>query len=98
MSQLIGAAAARTTVTDDFCARPRPSGGAYTLGALEHSLGDCDAGTASDGGTGDENGQGSTGGGCNASPGLTAGFLFILLPLYAASIRRWRRAPPASER
>ncbi|WP_395848779.1 chondroitinase-B domain-containing protein [Cystobacter fuscus] len=117
VSQLIGAAAARATVTDDFCARPRPSAGAYTLGALEHSLGDCGSGTASDGGTGngqsdagtslgdqplpgtgDGNGQGSTGGGCNASPGLTAGFLFILLPLYAASLRRWRRAPPASER
>ncbi|WP_257455858.1 chondroitinase-B domain-containing protein [Archangium lipolyticum] len=129
VSQLIGAAEARATVTDDFCARPRPSGGAYTLGALEHSLGDCgagtgaDAGTASDGGTstdagtgdgqtdagtspgdhplpgnGDGDGQGSTGGGCNASPGLTAGFLFILLPLSAASRRRWRRAHPSAER
>ncbi|QRO02602.1 right-handed parallel beta-helix repeat-containing protein [Archangium violaceum] len=120
-SQLIGAAEARATVTDDFCARPRPSAGAYTLGALEHSLGDCgagtgaDAGTASDGGTStdagvstdagtgggqpdagtnpgtdDGNGQVSTGCGCNANPGLTAGFLFILLPLYAVSRRRWR--------
>ncbi|WP_233166338.1 chondroitinase-B domain-containing protein [Archangium sp. Cb G35] len=125
VSQLLGAAEARATVTDDFCARPRPSGGAYTLGALEHSLGDCgmgtgaDAGTASDGGTGtdagvpsdagtdgghplpdtgDGNGQSSPGGGCNASPGLTAGLLFILLPLSAASRRRWRRAHPTAER
>jgi parallel beta-helix repeat protein len=119
VSQLIGAAAARATVTDDFCARPRPVGGAYTLGALEHSLGDCgagtgaDAGTASDGGTstdagtspggiplpgtGDGTGLDSTGG-CNASPGLTAGFLFTLLPLYAGARRRWRRAHPTAER
>ncbi len=46
VSQLIGAAAPRATVQDDHCARARPSSGSYTLGALEHSLGDCsDAGT-----------------------------------------------------
>ncbi|REG22639.1 chondroitinase B-like protein [Archangium gephyra] len=111
VSQLIGAAAARPAVTDDFCARPRPSAGAYTLGALEHSLGDCsvgtgtDAGTVSDGGTGEGqpdagtspdplpgtgDGEGQGCGGCNASPGLLAGFLLILLPLYAGSRRRWR--------
>lgn len=133
VSQLIGAAAARATVTDDLCGRPRPSAGAYTLGALEHSLGDCgastgtdggtttdggtatdggapaDAGTATDAGTGggepdagttpvdppvpgpgDGDGQDSSGGGCSASPGLTAGLLFLLAPLWGASRRRWR--------
>ncbi|MCP3141932.1 chondroitinase-B domain-containing protein [Pyxidicoccus xibeiensis] len=46
VSQLIGAAAARASVTGDYCGRPRPTGSAYSLGALEHSLGDCsDAGT-----------------------------------------------------
>jgi Synergist-CTERM protein sorting domain-containing protein len=55
VSQLIGAAAARASVPVDYCARPRPTGSAYSLGALEHSLGDCsDAGTggATDAGTG----------------------------------------------
>ncbi|MFL5355985.1 chondroitinase-B domain-containing protein [Archangium sp.] len=58
VSQLIGGAAARATVPDDFCARPRPSTGAYTLGALEHSLGDCDGGTSApgDAGTGPDAG------------------------------------------
>jgi hypothetical protein len=54
VSQLIGAAAARPLVTVDYCGRPRPAG-ANTLGALEHSLGDCsDAGTGTpaDAGTG----------------------------------------------
>jgi hypothetical protein len=53
--QLIGAAAARDPVKDDYCARPRPTSAAYSLGALEHSLGDCsDAGTGGpvDAGTG----------------------------------------------
>lgn len=81
VSQLIGGAAARATVTDDFCARPRPSAGAYTLGALEHSLGDCgagggadagtstDAGTATDAGTGGGNPDGGTTPGEQPLPG-----------------------------
>lgn len=75
VSQLIGGAAARPTVTNDFCARPRPSSGAYTLGALEHSLGNCAAGTGTpadggapaDGGTG-TGADGGTGGGANGGP------------------------------
>ncbi|MCP3098703.1 PE-PGRS family protein [Myxococcus sp. K15C18031901] len=52
VSQLVGAASANSSVTDDFCQRPRPAG-SYTLGALEHSLGDCKPGSGpSDGGTG----------------------------------------------
>jgi parallel beta-helix repeat protein len=70
VSQLIGGAAVRSAVTDDHCARPRPSSGAFTLGALEHSLGDCgtgtgtptDGGTPADAGTG-TGGDGGTGGG-----------------------------------
>ncbi|MCP3063726.1 right-handed parallel beta-helix repeat-containing protein [Myxococcus sp. K38C18041901] len=57
VTQLVGAAAPRTSVTDDFCQRPRPTSGSYTLGALEHSLGNCapvteqpDAGTPDAGG------------------------------------------------
>jgi MYXO-CTERM domain-containing protein len=49
VSSLISAAAARAQVVDDFCGRPRPSQGAYTLGALEHSLGNC-SGWPTDGG------------------------------------------------
>ena len=61
VSSLIGGAAARSAVTDDHCARPRPSSGAYTLGALEHSLGDCGTGTGTptDGGTPADAGHGN---------------------------------------
>jgi hypothetical protein len=62
VTQLIGGAAARSSVTDDHCARPRPSTGAYTLGALEHSLGDCGTGTPPDGGTPPDAGTGTDGG------------------------------------
>lgn len=50
VSSLVGAAAARAEVVDDFCGRPRPAQGLYTLGALEHSLGDC-SGWPTDGGS-----------------------------------------------
>jgi MYXO-CTERM domain-containing protein len=59
VSALSGAAAASAQVVDDFCGRPRPAQGAYSLGALEHSLGNCsdwpaDGGSSSpDAGTGD---------------------------------------------
>ncbi|WNG48584.1 PE-PGRS family protein [Archangium minus] len=105
VSHLIGGAAARPTVKDDHCARPRPSSGAYTLGALEHSLGDCGTGTPSDGGTpadggsdagtgggsntGDEEPQGDNGG-CSTSPGLAAIFLSLLVPVV---LRRRPRRP-----
>ncbi|WP_368669001.1 chondroitinase-B domain-containing protein, partial [Corallococcus sp. CA053C] len=53
VSSLVGAGARNALVPDDFCGRPRPSSGAYTLGALEHSLGNCTAGTGgTDAGTG----------------------------------------------
>jgi hypothetical protein len=95
VSQLIGAAAPRAAVQDDYCGRPRPAG-SHTLGALEHSLGDCsgagapDAGTDGDGGTqgGGAAPPGSPsptlppadgGGGCSAAPGLAA--LLALLPV-----------------
>lgn len=83
VSQLIGGAAARATVPDDFCARPRPSTGAYTLGALEHSLGDCgegtnepgDAGTGVDAGTlqdaGTPSDAGTVDGGSDEAPSPT---------------------------
>ncbi|MEW5848321.1 MAG: chondroitinase-B domain-containing protein [Myxococcota bacterium] len=41
VSSLVGAAPAHALVTDDYCARARPSS-SVTLGALEHSLGSCD--------------------------------------------------------
>ncbi len=41
VSALLGATSTRSDVPDDFCARPRPSAGSYTLGAIEHALGDC---------------------------------------------------------
>lgn len=40
VSALIGAAEAGSGVSDDYCARDRV-GTSYTVGALEHSLGDC---------------------------------------------------------
>jgi MYXO-CTERM domain-containing protein len=50
LSSLIGKGTARADVTDDYCARSRA--GAYDLGALQVSLGDCDTTTppAADGG------------------------------------------------
>ncbi|QRK06435.1 right-handed parallel beta-helix repeat-containing protein [Archangium violaceum] len=80
VSKLIGGAAARSSVTDDHCARPRPSSGAYTLGALEHSLGDCgttstppDGGTPSDGGTLPDGGKPADGGTGTGGDGGTGG-------------------------
>jgi hypothetical protein len=52
VSSLVGAAPRSALVTDDACARARPASGGYTLGALEHSLGDCAQGAGSDGGIG----------------------------------------------
>jgi hypothetical protein len=43
LSSLIGKGTARADVTDDYCARQRA--GAYDLGALQVSLGDCDTTT-----------------------------------------------------
>lgn len=45
VTPLIAAAAPSPLVTDDFCGRPRPSTGNHSVGAFEHSLGDCDGGT-----------------------------------------------------
>lgn len=56
LSAIVGKAVARADVTDDYCARARA--GAYDLGALQASLGDCTTTTppvgagAPDGGTG----------------------------------------------
>lgn len=61
VSALIGAAAARAQVVDDFCGRPRPAQGAYTLGALEHSLGDCSGGPADGGSASPDAGSGNGG-------------------------------------
>jgi MYXO-CTERM domain-containing protein len=58
LSSLLGKGTARTDVPDDYCARVRS--GAYDLGALQSSLGDCDTtfpplggATSSDGGATD---------------------------------------------
>ncbi|NOK38948.1 PE-PGRS family protein [Corallococcus exercitus] len=72
VSALIGAAPRNTLAPEDFCARPRPA--SATLGALEHSLGNCAAGTGggTDGGTGGGTDAG-TGGGTDAGTGADAG-------------------------
>ncbi|NMO20649.1 SYNERG-CTERM sorting domain-containing protein [Pyxidicoccus fallax] len=74
VSNLIGQAARRASVTDDYCARPRPTGTQHTLGALEHSLGDCDGGTGKPGDAGTSTpvdaGTGTTG---DAGSGTDAG-------------------------
>ncbi|WP_404364174.1 chondroitinase-B domain-containing protein [Corallococcus coralloides] len=64
VSSLIGAAPRNALAPEDFCARPRPA--SATLGALEHSLGDCPANT---GGTPDA----GTGGATDAGTGVDAG-------------------------
>jgi uncharacterized protein (TIGR03382 family) len=38
VSTLIGAGPTDASVTNDYCAKPRPVGSPYTLGALEHSV------------------------------------------------------------
>jgi hypothetical protein len=38
VSSLVGAGPMHTSVTNDYCAKPRPLGAAYTVGALEHSV------------------------------------------------------------
>ncbi|RKH54846.1 chondroitinase-B domain-containing protein [Corallococcus aberystwythensis] len=60
VSALIGSATRNTLAPEDFCGRSRPA--ATTMGALEHSLGDCVAGTG--GGT-----DAGTGGGTDAGTG-----------------------------
>lgn len=64
VSSLIGAAPRSTLAPEDFCARPRPA--SATLGALEHSLGDCPASTG--GGT-----DAGTGGATDAGTSVDAG-------------------------
>ncbi|NBD13702.1 chondroitinase-B domain-containing protein [Corallococcus silvisoli] len=72
VSSLIGAGTRNALVTDDFCARPRPTVAASTLGALEHSLGDCTTGPA-DAGTGGDAGTGADAGVSDAGTGADAG-------------------------
>ncbi len=38
VSSLVGAGPTEASVTNDYCAKPRPLGAAYTAGALEHSV------------------------------------------------------------
>ncbi|AKF85325.1 hypothetical protein MFUL124B02_11290 [Myxococcus fulvus 124B02] len=80
VTQLVGAAAPRASVTEDFCQRPRPTSGNHTLGALEHSLGDCapvtqqpDAGTPDAGGGTPDAGGGVTDAGTNPDEGPGTG-------------------------
>ncbi len=42
LAPLLGKGQALVTVADDYCARPRPAAGSYDVGALQHSLGDCE--------------------------------------------------------
>ncbi|WP_437975296.1 chondroitinase-B domain-containing protein [Sorangium sp. So ce295] len=78
VASLVGEAPAETAVTDDYCARGRPGSGSFTLGALEHSLGDCATvpppGPSGDGGAGGgAAGSGGMGGGTGGSGGGEAG-------------------------
>ncbi len=66
---------APVAVTDDFCGRIRP-GTAFTVGALEHSLGSCATGKPPDGGVGGGGGSaagGGTGGGDATGGGSAVG-------------------------
>lgn len=42
LTPLLGGGPALATVPNDYCARTRPAAGPYDVGALQHSLGDCD--------------------------------------------------------
>ncbi len=44
LAELVAAGPARADIVDDYCVQPRPSG-ALTLGAIEHSAGNCDTTT-----------------------------------------------------
>lgn len=71
VSQLIGAAAARPDVMNDYCAAPRPPG-ALTMGALEHSvMPTCNTTFPPTGPGVDPTGDGGVGGdaGSNGNPG-----------------------------
>ncbi|MEW5741191.1 MAG: PE-PGRS family protein [Myxococcota bacterium] len=71
----VGMAAATPLVTDDFCRRNRGAG-PFTVGALEHSLGNCETGKPPDGGTGGgggTNADGGTGGGAGGGGAGGAG-------------------------
>ena len=74
VSSLLGAAGAHAQVTDDWCGRPRPASGPFTLGALEHSLGNC-AGWPGDAGGGPGEADAGTGPGpdVGTGPGSDAG-------------------------
>jgi hypothetical protein len=83
VSTLIGAAAAWPQVVDDFCGRPRPAQGAYTLGALEHALGDC-PGWPADGGSASPGDGGLDGGGVppvDSGVGSDGGWVRSVLPM-----------------
>ncbi|WP_375757517.1 chondroitinase-B domain-containing protein [Corallococcus exercitus] len=73
VSSLIGAAPRNALATEDFCRRPRPA--SATLGALEHSLGNCTPGTGggTDGGTGGGTDAGTGTGGTDAGTGSGGG-------------------------
>ncbi|WP_223644017.1 chondroitinase-B domain-containing protein [Corallococcus sp. EGB] len=78
VSSLIGAAPRNSLAPEDFCARARPA--SATLGAVEHSLGDCSAnpGGGTDAGTGGNTDAGTgadagTGGNTDAGTGADAG-------------------------
>lgn len=71
VASLVAAGPPRTEVPDDHCARDRPAS-AYTLGALEHSLGACTAPLPGGDGApigGDGAGAGESGGCCDGGGG-----------------------------
>lgn len=78
VAPLVGKAPAEAAVTDDYCARGRPGSGSFTLGALEHSLGDCATvpppGPSGEGGAGGgTTGSGGMGGGTGSAGGTGSG-------------------------
>lgn len=73
VSAWIGAGTPRDDVQDDYCLRDRPEG-PTTLGALEHSLGDCETTTPPVGGeTSTTSGAGGGSGGGDPGPGSGGG-------------------------
>ena len=99
LAPLLGMGPAIAAVADDYCARPRPAAGSYDVGALQHSLGDCDTtrpplpspgggGGNPDGGTTGGSGDGSNqpptqGEGCACAIGRTSATAEPRAPLAA---------------
>lgn len=79
LTPLLGMGPALAAVADDYCGRQRPAAGSYDVGALQHSLGDCDTtrpplpGSGNGGGNADGGTTGGGGDGGTSPPGQSPG-------------------------